>query len=183
MNYYDIMASMPNLSMRSPPPMSPEAFVRSCEGRMPSGDACEFAEFTSGHYAQCSTSFARRWATFEQTLIQKLAGYRAKQWKLEADAYAFLPDAGSDETYIDHVIAEAYAKSNPRERERVLDRARWQELDNLIIQTPFGLAAVLATYVKLQIMSRWYGLHRDKGKQRLQAVMDAILPDTLEVSS
>ena len=177
MNYYDVMASVPTLSMGAPPPLSPATFMRSCEGRMTTRDGREFQAFAAGEFDACRTAFARKWAGFENTLTRKLADLRATRWELDAGSYAYLQDGGGDETYIDHIIAEATAKSNPRQRERVLDRARWQELDNLIVQTPFGLAAVLATFVKLRIMTRWYAIHRDKGARRLAAVMDGLLPD------
>jgi hypothetical protein len=169
------MASMPTLALGSPPPMSAEDLKESCEGRMPERDRLELVHFTSRNFDACTSTFARKWAHFEETLMGKIAGLRAGRWQLDPTVYAYANYGKEDDSFIDRVIVEAYAKSNPRERERVLDKARWQILEDLVIQTPFGLCAVLATCVKLDIMTRWYAIHRDRGAKELATALKTIL--------
>ncbi|MFT5123866.1 MAG: hypothetical protein ACI9TH_000758 [Kiritimatiellia bacterium] len=173
MNYYDIIAAVPALAFGMPPPMTLEAFIQTCEGRMPSGDEAELAHFVAGDFHACRSDFSRNWASVEQSLRNEVAGLRAARWKVDPAPYAQYGQ-GYD-SFIDRTVVDAYTKSNPREREQVLDQARWHVLEDLVVPTPFGLAAILATGEKLRIMNRWSRLREDKGWERLDEAINTLL--------
>jgi hypothetical protein len=74
---------------------------------------------------------------------------------------------------VEKAVTDAFAKPNPLERELTLDRCRWQLADDLALRAAFGLSAVLAYAVKLQIAARWAGLKDEPGRQRVEELVRA----------
>ena len=54
------------------------------------------------------------------------------------------------------------------ERERALDRFRWEEIDALVLLHDFDLQTLLAFVAKMQIVQRWYALDEETGRALLR---------------
>jgi hypothetical protein len=57
----------------------------------------------------------------------------------------------------DRMVRAAFAAPNPVERERILDTARWNKLDELEVKnrTPFNFDTVCAYSIRIQIAEKW----------------------------
>ena len=70
---------------------------------------------------------------------------------------------------------DAFAKSNPLERERSLDATRWNVLDELARQDSFGLSGVLSYALQIRLASRWSSMNDDKGLRHLEHQLRTLL--------
>lgn len=102
-------------------------------------------------------SVARMYTRYEMALRNSIAKVRAAKWKQGEMGPAARLDGG----YMadaDRVVQEAFAAPNPLERERILDRARWEKLDEyarIFNLHGFSFDAVCAYCLKLQIAEKW----------------------------
>ncbi|MGN0092582.1 MAG: DUF2764 family protein, partial [Alistipes sp.] len=73
--------------------------------------------------------------------------------------------------YIDAVIATVNDEHNLLDKERKLDRIRWDMASELSTFYYFDINAVLAYLVKINLVARWTLLDRKYGRQMLERLM------------
>jgi hypothetical protein len=98
-----------------------------------------------------------QYAKWEIALRNSIAAIRASKWRNGEIGANVRPDA-IYESETDTIAKAAYSAANPLERERILDEARWNKLDDLARLNHFhGFTydAVCAYGLKLQIAEKW----------------------------
>ena len=166
MKYSYLVSSLPTLALGEPIPYTPEEFRFHCTGALSRGDLEELGRVLDGRAGEGTSAFARAWHGIETQVRNATARQRAAARGIEARSY--LREHPGFDAYVEKGVAEAFAKPNPLERELALERLRWGALEDLARKEPFGLSAVLAFAVRLQIAARWAGLTPEAGRQQFE---------------
>jgi len=165
-SYYYLVASLPALVLGENPPVAPESFRFSCIGVLNESDLRDLDLILAGRADQGASEFAQSWFAADAQLRNAVARQRGTRLGVEARGYQ--KDHPGFSVSIEKAVTDAFAKGHPLERELTLDRTRWQLLDELTLKEPFGLPAVLAFAVKLQLATRWAQLKDEEGLKRVE---------------
>jgi hypothetical protein len=171
MNYYFLVASLPALSLDAPPPLSSDRFSGICREHLNREDLAALGDLAGPLAAPSPHPFVREWRNREILLRNAVARQRAS--RLKRDPAPHLRERREFDPGVERAAAEAFAKPDPLERERSLDRFRWRDLDELAGLNPFSSEAVLAYSVKLRLVEQWSRLNRAEGRQRLEETVNA----------
>lgn len=172
MPYYYLTASLPGLEMEEPLPFSSTEFRAMCVSVLEDRDFPELDCVLEGRAAAGHSVFCRKYAAAETQLRNALARVRAGHRKIEATP--FLRDHPGFSMAIEKAVADAWAKTSPLERERVLDRHRWKILEDLALTDSFGLPAVLSFAARLKLAERWAAMTEEKGQARLDELLTGL---------
>jgi hypothetical protein len=168
-----LAASLPMIFFGDPPPFSSAEFRRRCEGPLPAADLAALDWLLSGRADEAPRHpFVRAWNDAETQLRNALAWSRAAAWGVDAKPCQRLH--GAYRADVRKTATDAWAKADPLERERELDRGRWRLLDEWSAAEPFGPPAVLAYGLKLRIAERWAGLKDEDGAAALASLAGTI---------
>jgi hypothetical protein len=179
--YPYLVSSLPTLALGEHPPLTAEAFYFQCTGALSKEDQEELRRVLDGRFAGCTGRFAVNWCSIDTQLRNKVAQVRASRRGVDVKSY--IQQHPNYDVYIEQVVVDAFAKTNPLDRELVLDQARWYLLDQLALAEPFGLPAVLAFAVKLQIAERWMRINEGRGEPPLEEHVSTILnPEKAEAT-
>lgn len=121
-----------------------------------------------------SGSLPCAYSRWEASLRNSLAKIRAA--KIPGRGLAERLDAGY-ETDADSAARRAYSAPDPLERERILDRARWEKLDELARSGhchAFTFDSVCAYSLKLQIAEKWTERKDANASVNLDRAADAV---------
>ena len=151
---YALIASLPYLKRGDAPSISAEDLDSSAESFL---NAKQFAEFKKLSLTAAPSDFpknglAARYLEWE-TALRNIAKIRAA--RLNLDAAAYLHADGVYETDADRAVREAFAAENPLEREKLLDDARWNKLDELEGGQHFSYGALCIYKLKLELLLKW----------------------------
>lgn len=150
LNYY-LMASVPAVAFDAPAPMTPAVFLARCREHL------DPAAATLVEQADAPTPpknrFLRDYRNAETLLRNCVAWERAS--RLDKDVDDYVREASGCDPLLERLVGEAFNRPTPLERERALDRIRWNLIDELAGFNPFSQEAVLAYALKLRIASRW----------------------------
>jgi len=163
--YPYLVASLPTLSLDTMPTIQYETFLRWCDGVLDEPDRRELQHLLDGDAAACVSPFAASWFGFETSFRHNIARVRAG--RLGLNPKVAVPEADEGNPRIRQGVLDAFAKSNPREREWIIDNVRWTVLEELRRTEPFGLSEVLAFAVQLQLAHRWSRFSAQKGSEAL----------------
>lgn len=168
MNHWYLVASLPYLRFGEKPPVNCAAFLAACTGRLAEEDV---AVLQAALDNRCSpdSEVARRWWNGEVELRNAVVRVRARSRGTDPASFIRLHSGFS--VSIEKMVTDAFARTNPLEREAELDRARWVQADDLALTAPFGFAAVFAFAVKLRIAERWAGLDEEAGRKNVEEMI------------
>lgn len=152
---YALIASLPYLKRDDAPSISAEDLDSSAESFL---NAKQFAEFKKLSLTAAPSDFpknglAARYLEWETALRNSIAKARAARLNLDASAY--LHADGVYETDANRAVREAFAAENPLEREKLLDNARWNKLDELEGGQLFSYGALCIYKLKLELLLKW----------------------------
>jgi hypothetical protein len=153
--------------------LSPEEFVFRCQGPLAEPDRCCLRRLLHGQGYHCRQPFARHWYRTDRHLRLAIAQVRAG--RIGVDMHPYMEKYRTLDPEIQRIVVDAFAKTNPLERERVIEEYRWKLLDELAAADAFGLAPILAFGLKLQIAERWANLDRTHGEETFQQHADDIM--------
>ncbi|MBP5181642.1 MAG: DUF2764 family protein, partial [Lentisphaeria bacterium] len=125
--------------------------------KIPEGDSCEAA-------------FLR----FETALRNALASVRAKAKGVKGDRFLHREDDGSSSLNAESVIVLLQNAPHPLERERLLDKARWDALEELEFAHYADLDALGIYCRKLLILEKWERYRADKADKDLEETVSAV---------
>lgn len=143
----------------------------------------------AAYYDECAASgsrFLREWSEFDRTLRNVIAATTARAQGVAIDTVTVgegevveqlqrssASDFGlrGELGYIDAVIATVNDEHNLLDKERKLDRIRWDMASELSTFDYFDINAVLAYLVKINLVARWTLLDRKYGRQMLERLM------------
>ena len=171
MSYYYLIASLPSLQMEQAP-ISEEAFFARCESELSARDYQTLQLLDSIPLPEnaASNAFVNSWNNLETQLRNAIAKIRAS--KRQTDASRVLRSHGGFATIIEDSVENAWAQSNPLDRERSLDALRWQLLDDLAGPDPFSFRVILSYAAKRKIAQRWGQMDADTGWKQAQKSLE-----------
>ena len=176
--YISLVSSLPLLRMTEAPLVSYGKFMSDCEGMIDAKHLDLLRRFSlvpglrPGEKPQDAApddpgaleafieefpegSLAREYLLFESALRHSAMKLRAA--KLGAAFAAPKPGHIFFDPEADRMVRAAFAAPNPVERERILDAARWDKLDELEVKnrTRFNFDTVCAYSIRIQIAEKW----------------------------
>ena len=176
--FFSLVASLPLLKMTEAPLVSYEKFMSDCAGMIDAKNMDLLRRFSlvpgvlPGQKPQDAAqddpnaleefigkfpkgSLAQEYLRFETALRHSAMKLRAA--KLGAAFAVPKPGFIFFDSEADRMVRTAFSAPNPVERERILDTARWNKLDELEVRnrTRFNFDTLCAYAVRLQIAEKW----------------------------
>jgi hypothetical protein len=163
--YVYLISSLPMLQFGMRPAFSWDAFLELSQRLIPEKDFALLKnliqpEQYAGYSGEQET--IRRWVEFDTALRNELVKLRASHKHIDAAKY-LRPEEYSNLSLV-QVAASAERSAAPQEAELILDRARWDFLEELSFGHYFDLDFLIVYAYKLKILWRWEEVRRaDKG--------------------
>lgn len=156
MSYYPyFLPSLPALQFGGKPPFSYERFLSLAEGLLSGDDQLLLADLPSvmaGTYTGQDPSVLR-WISFDRSLRNELVKIRAS--RQHRDAAEFLRPGGAEDLSIAQLALRAWRAPHVLETEKILDRARWEFLEDSVRGHFFDRDMLFAYGMHLLIALRW----------------------------
>ena len=112
-----------------------------------------------------------KWNSWERTLRNELVKMRAN--KKAQDGEKYLVD-GEFETATLEIAREIFQASNPLDAELILNKARWDYLEELEVGHHFDIVGIIVYFLKLQILQRKLQINKEKGKTAFSEIYNII---------
>ena len=177
--YVSLVASLPLVRMTEAPQMSYAKFISDCTGQIdaknlellkklspvpgvppgekaPANAAADDPGALEEFIAEFpKKSLAREYLLFESALRHSAMKLRAA--KLGSAFATPRPGYTLFDSEADRAVRTAFSAPNPVERERILDTARWNKLDELEVRnlSRFNFDTLCAYAIRLQIAGKW----------------------------
>nr|WP_319265478.1 DUF2764 family protein [uncultured Draconibacterium sp.] len=145
------------------------------------------------HALDCPNPFLQDWFCFELNLKNIFTAFNCKKYNYEPEIH-LLEVEGNDSVYsllIENKLKADYfeellphheelfkiAESNMEwiEKERAVDKIKWEYLDENTFFHFFTIEKVLAFTIKLLLIERWMKLDKETGKELLDKLIDELL--------
>ncbi len=172
MGYYFLVASLPMLSFEAPPPMTVDEFLSQCDQQVTPRDLSLISNALSGETDKKAHGWLREIDERERQLRNAIVRERAT--RLGQDAVPHLVSTTGHDVSLAHAVSEAFGRSDPMEREKALDRLRWQGMEDAAGYDPFTLRALVVYGLKLTIAARWAGITLEAGRERVEQVLKSV---------
>jgi len=117
-----------------------------------------------------SKSLAAKYMSWEISLRDRMARIRAAKWS-KGNEYISPAEAEYDFD-AERIAALAYGTSNPLEREKILDRARFEKIEELEHGLYFTFDNLCAYWLKLQILNKWTARTGEQALKNLDAAAE-----------
>ena len=186
MAYYYLIAQLPYLYYEQKPPMTCEDFKTLAKPLMSKDDFEILRNITlnpkdnsvdnpddpkaKAQNKSAGCSFLDNWYNWDRTLRLELAKQRAVKLKREkpADESGYQVDAVS-------AASKAMDESSPLDGEILLDKARWNAIDEIAGNNHFHRNSVFAYYLKLLLMERKQTFNAEKGFAEYKSLYASIV--------
>jgi hypothetical protein len=151
--YYYLVASFPMLFLDSERPPAIDSFVAVCGEHLSPRDfrIVETASISTLEFRKPSCTVLDRWRSWETALRNELVKLRAKSRGIDPDRHV---REGAEIVSVADIARSAFGQEIPLAAEQVLNRARWEFLDELEEGHYFDLEKVVVYYLRLQILHR-----------------------------
>lgn len=165
-SYYYLVASLPSLQYGIKAPFTLEDFLKDAQRLLTVGDFAQLQRAMEPYDEKTEprNPLARSWHEFEHNLRNELAWFRAG--KAQKDPLAYIRGQRAGESYLVNLVAEAAELPNPLTAEQLLDKARWQKLEELAAFHYFDLEVLIVYALRLQILERHQAIETSKGQER-----------------
>ncbi|MBQ9336815.1 MAG: hypothetical protein IJS14_05910 [Lentisphaeria bacterium] len=178
--YFALKASLPMLMFDSAPPMSSAEFLARCEVFVAPDLMAELRTLTEipreaskqkkNRFLPNSREAMEIYLGWEISLRNALARLRAirlgrdpEAWQVPADCYDLDAEAAA---------RASFNAGNPLEKEKFLDRARWNFLDGLEWNHAFDFSGLCIYLCKLLILEKWAARAAGNAAENLNAAAD-----------
>ncbi len=174
--YYYFVSSLPSLEFGAPPPFPLEKFLEECQRQMSPKDAewIQNAVLGKSPSKALKNPLVRLWIRFNEDFRNELAFARAL--KAKRDPLSYLQGERSYEPFLANVVAQAIGTDDPLAAEKILDRFRWQRLDDLTFDHYFDVEWLLIYALKLQILERYQMIESHRGEGLLAEYKEFEMP-------
>lgn len=160
MSTYYLISSLPALSFDQRPLLTVEGYISACRAELSAPDA-EAAEALLLNKPSVHP-FVVAWRDKETIFRNAIAYARANATGADVEPW-IRPTQGCDLSY-EVLVDEAFQQTDPLQRERELDRLRWEIAESLQDYDPMSPTVALAYAIKLGLAWRWANLNTDKGQ-------------------
>lgn len=172
MKHYYLVSSLPELTLGEPPPFSSDALRDRFQSLLNKRELRELELFLAGRETEAESEFARRWRAADTQL--RNAAARSRAVKCGVEPHGFLKTHVGFDVFVEKAVADAFAKTNPLERELALDRLRWRLLDDFTREDPFAFSVLTAFVIRLRIVERWAGLKEELGRRAVARTLKTL---------
>lgn len=180
--YYYTLATLPFLSFEDEAPFSHKELYEMCWNTVSAEDMeiLESADIEPPHsfWSEDSATPAcealERWYKWETALRNELVSYRASRLGWETDKYL---REGDVVTGVFDVARNAASQDSPLHAEELLNRARWNFLEELETGHFFEMTNLIVFSLKLQLLERKDLFTRERGEENFQQIYRTILDD------
>ncbi|MFP4490948.1 MAG: DUF2764 family protein [Spirochaetaceae bacterium] len=178
--YYYTVSTLPMLSFDGEAPFSLEEFHEMCRGNIAEEDFARLTEVQlEPNTEKIETGESvfeplAKWWEWETALRNELTGYRSQKLGWEGDAYV---REGEVVTGILEVARNAASQESPLQAEELLDRARWDFLDQLETGRFFEFTNLVVYSLKLQLLLRRGLFTRERGEENFQEIYRTVRED------
>lgn len=162
-----ISASLPFLRFGDTPPFSVSELRSRCENVLSEEELATFDALLNGE--PCDDPFVVAYRDHEIQLKNILGHARAASWGQDV-RFTERPFRGYDVTFA-KMVTDAYAKTNPLEREEDLDKARFWLVEQLAPEEG-SLENLYAFAIKLKICERWARISSEAGNVAVLKVIN-----------
>lgn len=171
MMYYFLVASLPLLELNAPAPFPTAEFDGILQENLDErAQRILFACRGNGQYPDNHPVY-RQMALFEEYLRNRIARKRADRAGIHFES------ADPEEYFseVDFGLAQASGCADPLERERLVDKLRWERLEELSIGHDFDLDALIIYRCKLFIVNKYAGFRTETGTVHFTAALERII--------
>jgi hypothetical protein len=173
--FYYLISSLPMLSVEEKPRISSKEFLASCVDFL---SANQFSEIRNlrlippENFDNLSSQVIKEWFDWETCLRNSLAKSRGRETSIDVTHVI----RGEKDFYseINKGIQDAMGRSNPIEKEEVLDRMRWEKLCSLEVGHNFDYANLCIYRMKLLLCEKRIHWDKVKGNENFDRIVDSI---------
>jgi len=162
--YYYFAATLPMPDFERPAAaLAVEDFLSAADGQLALGDIRLLRSALDGIPVPSGQVFLAAWQTFERYLKNAIGSARmlAQDRHPQSGPHG---DKGADVS-MSQAVEEAVKHPDPLEGEKILDRLRWQQLDQMALGHYFDLEFLIAYALKLKILQRYRVIATGQGRE------------------
>lgn len=174
--YFALKSSLPYLKFGESPILSREKFLEYCEAFLEEDTLAFFRELSpefSGSKLPEENSAEAKFFHFETALRNALVSMRAKKKGIKAEAF-LREEAGKGGEDMSHLLSLLQSAAHPMERERLLDKARWDFLEELELDHYADLDALYIYCRKLLILEKWDAYKNGNAEENLNKTVSTV---------
>ncbi|MFH1360994.1 MAG: DUF2764 family protein [Candidatus Omnitrophota bacterium] len=166
-SYYYLVSSLPLLLFGQRPPVSYDEFLADCQRIMTAQDYAlmEAAVLRPRPAFQGRNAVLDQWIQFMNHCCNEIA--RTCALKARKDPIDYVRGDISFDPFVADLIHQAEKMHDPLAGEKLLDKAKWQKLDELAGGHHFDLEFLIVYSLKLQMAERYREIESERGKDIL----------------
>ncbi|WP_029896223.1 DUF2764 family protein [Desulfohalovibrio reitneri] len=170
MALYYLAASLPHLVFGQPPPFGLGTFRFRLGGQLTESQERDLSLVLRGEPGG-GDPFVDEWFDAREQVLDAVSRARVRRaCALDEDCPQL---ARGSSSLVARRAEAAFDQDTPLRAEEELDRLRWRLLDEMTVNRDFEFRAVLAFAAKLSILLRWHALDGQRGRETVEAVIDA----------
>ncbi|MCM8819960.1 MAG: DUF2764 domain-containing protein [Candidatus Omnitrophica bacterium] len=169
--YPYLVSSLFPLNFEAQPPYSFEEFIDYC-ARFLSEEQLEILKNISLeiNFKEQSNSLLKKWQDFNIALKNALLEFRAQ--KLQKSPTEYIKETSYSYFELKKDVYFAFKAIAPEEQEKILDKLRWQFLEEEEKKHIFVLESLIIYGLKLLILLRWENIKKYSNLQTLKEVLE-----------
>jgi len=122
--------------------------------------------------AKCPNDFIRSWYEFDHNLRNAQVDYISRKEGCDSEKWM---DGSFTTEFEDYPrLYQVFEIEDMIERERALDRLRWEKANELIRFHYFDIEVILGFIVKAKIVQRWSEMDHEKGAQMFETLVTEV---------
>ena len=169
--YYFLVASLPQLELNAPAPLTAEELDGILQENLDErAQRTVFAYPGKGQYPAVHSVYSQM-ALFEEYLRNRIAHKRADRAGIHFESR----DPEEYFSEVDYGLAHAAGCTDPLEREKLVDKLRWERLEELSLGHDFDLDALIIYRCKLFIVNKYADFQAETGTVRFTAALEQII--------
>ena len=177
--YCFLIASLPGLDLDTPAPMSVEEFDALCAGELDKEKFAALAAFdgtVTPDFRGCDTlpGIYNAYGKFELYLRNRIARRRADKAGVQLE----LPDPPEYFGEYDYAAGTLANTTDPAEREVIVDRLRWNFIEEQLLCKEFHFDSLCAYRLKLAIVNKYRDRKLEPGRKTFDAALERLSRNT-----
>ena len=172
--YYYVIATLPLLQFDDKPPLTLDELYYMSRGNIASEDLSLLQTVSLEPGETYGNELLEKWYSWETSLRNELIKIRSQKLGIESEKY-------QREGYVIAGIAEtareAANQDSPLAGEELLNRARWNFLEELEVGHYFDLFKLMVYALKLQLLLRRSKFTTEQGREKFEQIYQHIRED------
>jgi hypothetical protein len=150
-----------------PPVFATQALLNRWKDMLPASELETLRNLKDMNFAG-SSSFLVQWSMAETELLSVLAAERKRRFKER-----FFNAAPERPEKTSRTVKAFFDMDNPLDREKFLDKIRWDRAISLSASDPMGFNGLLSYFIRTSILEKYVALSTDSGRARLDGAAKA----------